>query len=24
LITINRHHKINGAGLVITGEPAAE
>lgn len=23
LITINRHHKINGAGLVITGEPAA-
>ena len=24
LITINRHHKINGAGLVITCEPAAE
>lgn len=24
LITINRHHKINGAGLVITGEPAEE
>lgn len=24
LITINRHHKINGAGIVITGEPAAE
>ncbi|XOV87512.1 MAG: NADPH-dependent F420 reductase [Pseudomonadota bacterium] len=24
LITINRHHKINGSGLVITGEPAAE
>ncbi len=22
LITINRHHKINGAGIVITGEPA--
>jgi NADPH-dependent F420 reductase len=24
LISINRHHKINGAGLVITGEPKAE
>ena len=24
LITINRHHKINGAGLVITGESAAD
>lgn len=24
LITINRHHKINGAGIVITGEPAGE
>ena len=24
LITINRHHKVNGSGLVITGEPAAE
>lgn len=24
LITINRHHKINGSGIVITGEPAAE
>ncbi len=24
LITINRHHKINGSGLVITGESAAE
>lgn len=24
LITINRHHKIDGAGIVITGEPAAE
>lgn len=24
LISINRHHKINGAGLVITGEPVAE
>lgn len=24
LITINRHHKINGAGIVITGAPAAE
>jgi NADPH-dependent F420 reductase len=23
LITINRHHKIEGAGIVITGEPAA-
>ena len=23
LITINRHHKIKGAGIVITGEPAA-
>ncbi len=23
LITINRHHKINGAGIVITGEPSA-
>ena len=24
LISINRHHKINGAGIVITGAPAAE
>ena len=24
LITINRHHKIEGSGLTITGEPAAE
>lgn len=24
LITINRHHKIDGAGIIITGEPAAE
>ena len=24
LITINRHHKIDGAGIVITGEPAEE
>lgn len=24
LISINRHHKINGAGIVISGEPAAE
>ncbi|MEX2365722.1 MAG: NADPH-dependent F420 reductase [Pseudohongiellaceae bacterium] len=24
LITINRHHKINGAGIVITGEPFGE
>lgn len=24
LITINRHHKIDGAGIVITGEPAGE
>lgn len=24
LITINRHHKIDGAGIVITGEPQAE
>jgi NADPH-dependent F420 reductase len=24
LITINRHHKINGAGIVLTGEPAKE
>lgn len=24
LITINRHHKIDGAGIVITGEPAKE
>jgi len=23
LITINRHHKVNGAGIVITGEPEA-
>ena len=24
LISINRHHKINGAGIVITGAPVAE
>ena len=24
LISINRHHKINGAGIVITGGPVAE
>jgi len=24
LITINRHHKIQGSGLVITGEPAED
>lgn len=24
LITINRHHKIEGSGIVITGEPAAD
>jgi len=24
LITINRHHKIEGAGIVITGEPRTE
>ncbi|HKI73776.1 MAG TPA: NADPH-dependent F420 reductase [Pseudomonadales bacterium] len=24
LISINRHHKINGAGIVITGEPVTE
>ncbi len=24
LITINRHHKIDGAGIVITGEPKTE
>lgn len=24
LISINRHHKIDGAGIVITGEPASE
>ncbi len=24
LITINRHHKIDGAGIVITGEPATD